>query len=244
MSAKEQCDKRDEDACDWPACGCDPKPDAPVCVGQVVPKDCPTCGGDGKLTDQPGTFKACSTCGGCGKVVPFGNRQIRADYAPSHALENAEPGCPHGMQTGGTPKAPCALCEADRLAASVPSTTPQKPIAWRYRTQNSIFQWSMWTVVSEHPGPSEYTQEIVPLYEHHASTASATRERAALASIAANLPHGEHLLNECLGGLGLELCKGTYVAKRNSFSSRWKCECGGNIGNCPAQKRAADGGKA
>lgn len=43
-------------------------------------KDCPTCGGDGKLTDEPGTFKDCHTCAGCGKVVPFGNRLIRASY--------------------------------------------------------------------------------------------------------------------------------------------------------------------
>jgi hypothetical protein len=52
-------------------------------------------------------------------------RQLVAPFAASHALPNAPGDCPHGMQTGGTPKAPCALCEADRLS-SLPSTTPQK----------------------------------------------------------------------------------------------------------------------
>lgn len=61
---------------------------------------------------------ACTALAGIERLKLIAN-----ETTPSHALENAEPGCPHGMQTGGTPKAPCALCEADRLAASVPSTT-------------------------------------------------------------------------------------------------------------------------
>jgi len=36
----------------------------------AVQRCCPTCGGDGKLTDQPGTFKACHTCDGTGAVAP------------------------------------------------------------------------------------------------------------------------------------------------------------------------------
>lgn len=31
---------------------------------------CPTCGGDGKLTDKPGTFKPCHVCCGYGRIMP------------------------------------------------------------------------------------------------------------------------------------------------------------------------------
>lgn len=49
-----------------------------------VAEKCPTCGGTGNMPqDAACEPKPCLTCGGCGKVVPFGNRQIRADYAPS-----------------------------------------------------------------------------------------------------------------------------------------------------------------
>ena len=40
-------------------------------VGEFAAVLCPTCAGDGKLSDEPGTFKACHTCAGHGKVLPW-----------------------------------------------------------------------------------------------------------------------------------------------------------------------------
>lgn len=58
----------------------------------------------------------------------------------------------------------------------------------------------------------------------------------ALREIGLELPHGERLLNAVLRGLGLPECKGTYVPKPDSFSSRWKCECGKTLTDCPARE--------
>jgi hypothetical protein len=45
--------------------------------GKPILTDCPTCDGDGRLTDQPGTFKDCPTCAGCGVVMPASWRIFR-----------------------------------------------------------------------------------------------------------------------------------------------------------------------
>lgn len=58
----------------------------------------------------------------------------------------------------------------------------------------------------------------------------------ALREIGLDLPHGEWLLNAVLRALGKPECKGAFVPKKNSFSNRWKCECGKSLSDCPKRE--------
>lgn len=79
-------------------------------------------------------------------------------------------------QDGGAEEIPVhpdvllSLIAAARSAVSAERPGLDEPVAWRYRTQRSDGQWSMWTVASEDPTEDGWSGgfEVRKLYEHPA----------------------------------------------------------------------------